>query len=105
MVDILDKLHDYVPMETEKKEEKCSAGNVEVLEAFIHTILMGGDQLTSAWIRGAQGIRQNASDAKLRLEGLDAFPLDWHAKLNLLEVCYTCILIDLQVIYCYCPSI
>lgn len=90
MVDILEKLHEYVPILTKKKEETCSAGNVTIEEALIYIILMAGDQLTSARIRGAQGIRQNASNAKLRLEGLEGIPLDWHAKLNLLQVHFVC---------------
>ena len=36
--------------------------------------------------RGAQSIQMNDSDPVSRLEGLEMFPLDWHVKMNLLEV-------------------
>ena len=47
---------------------------------------MGGDQLTASRGRGAQSIRMNDSDPVSCLEGLEMFPLDWHVKMNLLEV-------------------
>jgi len=37
---------------------------------------MGGDQLTVARGRGAQGIRMNGGDAVLHLEGLHMIALD-----------------------------
>ena len=47
---------------------------------------MGGDQLTAARGRGAQSIRENGGDGISQLEGLHMFSLDWHAKMNFLEV-------------------
>ncbi len=47
---------------------------------------MGGYQLTAARGRGAQGIKANGGDGVTRLEGHHMFPLDWHTKMNFLEV-------------------
>ena len=52
----------------------------------MHRCLMGGDQLTAARGRGAQPIRENGGDPICHLEGFQMFSLDWHTKMNLLQV-------------------
>ena len=69
------------------REHQMSTGESStVTDTFCHRVLMGGDQLTSMRGRGAQSIRQNGGDAITCLEGLHMFSLDWHTKMNFLEV-------------------
>lgn len=89
MVDILSYLHQYVPMQSETKV--ANVPEIEVREEIqfenIHHILIGGDQLTSERIRGAQGLRKNSVHAAGRLEGFLPMSEDWHAKVCYLQVC------------------
>jgi len=55
------------------------------MDHFQH-ILFGGDQLTVARARGAQGILSNSHTGFDRLEGLVPVVEDWHAKVCILEV-------------------
>ena len=48
-------------------------------------VLLGGDQLTAARIRGAQRARSNCLTTTSRLEGVEATSADFHVKLNLLD--------------------
>ena len=87
MVGIVENLQKYVSAQLLVKNHKVSTGEtVAVQEARMHRCLMGGDQLTAARGREAQCIRENGGDPITRLEGLQMFSLDWHAKMNLLEV-------------------
>ena len=87
MVAIVENLQNYVPIQLLDKSHHLSTGEtVVVQEAKMHRCLMGGDQLTAARGRGAQSIRENGGDPISRLEGLQMFSLDWHIKMNLLEV-------------------
>ena len=81
MVDILEKLQNYVPVMSQTTDKSYSSGTdtCTIEEAAFHHILMGGDQLTASRGRSAQSIRQNAGSPVLRLEGLETFPLDWHS--------------------------
>ena len=53
---------------------------------FFHNILLGGDQLTCARVRGGQRIRENSCTGRARLEGLVPVIEDWHAKVCLMQV-------------------
>ena len=102
MVEILVKHHQYMPALCQEKDLVVGFGDdVTVCGATFHEILMGGDQLTAARGRGAQGIRMKGDNAVLCLEGLHMFTLDWHTKMNMLEVTHiinTC----LHFIYMLC---
>ena len=97
MVDILLELHKYVPMTrtTEAFDIAGPGGCMEVEEIDIchfHHILLGGDQLTVARVRGSQGARRNMNNGKGRLEGLIPVIEDWHTKMCAMKVCAILIL-------------
>ena len=89
MVDIMSHLHKYVPTVECDEEVKVpdTDETVTIKQANIHRILFGGDQLTAARARGANKARINSVSPMKLLEGLTPCVEDWHAKLNLLEVC------------------
>ena len=49
-------------------------------------ILIGGDQLTAARIRGTQALRVTEDKAVDRLQGLLPVVEDWHARMSLVDV-------------------
>ena len=49
-------------------------------------VVIGGDQLTSARIRGTQANRETQDMAIDRLEGLLAVTEDWHSRMALIKV-------------------
>lgn len=87
MVDILDILHKYVPSERSTQNYLVAPNEVfsMQLDHFSH-VLIGGDQLTAARIRGAQRVRGNSDNGRDRLEGLVPVVEDWHAKVCFLQV-------------------
>ena len=88
MVQIMSILHQYVP--TVEFTEDCYISEidetVQVPGAFLHAILIGGDQLTAARGRGAKKVKVHADSATGRLEGLIPVAEDWHTKVTLLQV-------------------
>lgn len=54
-----------------------------------HHILLGGDHVTVARVRGAQRMRQNSESGQRRLQGFIPVIEDWHAKVVLLGVVWT----------------
>ena len=88
MVQIMSNLHEYVPKV--EYTEDCfisSIGEtVQVPGAFLHPILIGGDQLTAARGRGAKKAKVNEDSPTSRLEGLIPVAEDWHTKVTLLQV-------------------
>lgn len=50
------------------------------------SILIGGDQMTAAMVRGSQRIQSNSERGLDRLQGLVGVMEDWHAKQCFLEV-------------------
>ena len=49
-------------------------------------ILLGGDQLTVARVRGTQALRASEDKAVDRLEGVIPVVEDWHARMTLMIV-------------------
>lgn len=98
MVLIMDALHKYVPtVHTEDTMSHPTSGDEIKLDMYsFHHILIGGDQLTAARVRGAKKIRANSDNALGRLEGLVPVCEDWHAKQCFMGV---------RVIYYFCSSI
>ena len=90
MVEILDDKHKYVPYKaldaTTTVPDHQSDIQVTVCHRNLHKILFGGDQLTVARVRGAQGMREGSQNAIGRLEGVIPVAEDWHTKLCLIEV-------------------
>ena len=50
-------------------------------------IMLGGDQLTSARVRGTHRARCNSDSARNRLEGIIPVIEDWHTKMTVMKVC------------------
>ena len=59
--------------------------HTEQLDHFSH-VLIGGDQLTAARVRGADRVMGNSNNGQERLEGLVPVVEDWHAKVCFLQV-------------------
>ena len=95
----MEKIHEHVPVLAQKIDKSHSAGTTTIEEARFHQILLGGDQLTVARGRSAQSIRQNAGSPILHLEGLETIPLDWHTKMNFLEVSNIIYFFDVLLYY------
>lgn len=97
MVSIMESLHQYVP--THRQEKKVdipdSEEQVTLQVDEFHHILLGGDQLTVARVRGAQRIRENSESASAGLQGLVPVVEDWHAKQCFMGVS-SCILCKLS---------
>ena len=97
MIQVLEKVHVYVPSKDVEKEipildEAGSESVIKVSDKAFSTTIVGGDQLTVARIRGAQRIRGNSEKSEQRFDGLLPVPEDWHGKMCLLEVkTYSCI--------------
>ena len=73
MIDIMEHLQQYVPLETEvDKLTIPGVGEREVHADTFHHVLFGGDQLTAKRARGSQHVQSNSLRGKDRLEGLKA---------------------------------
>lgn len=86
MVEIMSHLHHYVPSVEYTEKITVNEEPVEVLQASITKILLGGDQLTAARARGARRARANSLSPITRLEGIEPTAADFHVLLNLLDV-------------------
>lgn len=87
MVDIVSHLHQYIPKKSYTEEKLLSTGEfVELEQTSFHRILLGGDQLTAARVRGAQASKQNAETPSKKLKGVVAAVEDWHTKANFMGV-------------------
>lgn len=69
MVKVLEKVHAYVQSKDVMKEfpipdEAGSESVIKIDDKMFTTILVGGDQLTSARIHGAQRIRGNSETSE-----------------------------------------
>ncbi len=89
MVEIVTHLHQYVPaIEFEEEIVIPSSGEaVKVPKARFSPVLLGGDQLTAARVRGAKKAKVSADVPSTRLEGIIPVAEDWHTKMNFLGVC------------------
>ena len=88
MVDILEWIHQYVPMVEMMKEVHIPSLNktVQVPTALSHPIELSGDQKTAARGRGAQKARVNSTLLSERLVGIIPVAADWHTKVKVLDV-------------------
>lgn len=87
MAEIMEHLQQYVPSKRTTETFVMSGSEPITLQMdhFQH-ILFGGDQLTVARARGAQGILSNSHTGSDRLEGLVPVVEDWHAKVTFMKV-------------------
>lgn len=87
MCKILDELHKYIPTTT-TEGVTLPDGQVFTHEDYrLIQILLGGDQLTVARVRGAVAARSSHENARDRLEGVIPVVEDWHARQVLMQVC------------------
>lgn len=93
MVDIMNTIHQYVPMiETSQKVHVPSLNeSVKVWKARSFPIILHGDFLTASRARGAQKAKINSDSPSSRSEGLVPVAADWHTKLKTLGVRITII--------------
>lgn len=87
MCRILERLHEYVPKqcETEKVLLEDSV-EIEYENYKFCRLVLAGDQLTSARIRGAQALRSHGDNNLEKLNGFVPATMDWHARVTLLKV-------------------
>ena len=84
---ILTHLHQYVPCITYTESKTYSNGETETIEkAKIHSILLGGDQLTAARARHSIKAKLNSQTPEKQLIGIIPVMEDWHTKANFLGV-------------------
>ena len=79
MIDIMQKLHQYVPIITEGTDDVPQ-------RSAVHKVLFGGDQLTAARARGCRDLRLNSESTTGQLQGLVPVAEDWHTSVTLLSV-------------------
>lgn len=87
MAKILEEFHQYVPSipasETVALEDG-STRSVDTTQFF--QLLMGGDQLTVARVRGTAALRATHDSPSERLNGIMPVVADWHARPTLMKV-------------------
>ena len=94
MCSILEHLHQYVPLISEVCVFQSDDHNeVSTTQYTFHNLVLGGDPLTVARVRGLQAIRCHEDNSLDRLEGFLGVPQDWHAHVTLLKVwVYACMM-------------
>ena len=97
MVAILKHIADYVPTVRASRIKNISTGEqVQVDASKMHSILVGGDQMTAARARAAKETQLNGQTSFKRLDGIIPVLEDWHTKGNFMGVsCFKS---------CYCTS-
>ena len=84
---ILEKLHEYVPKQCETERVLLENGlEIEYESYKFCRLILAGDQLTSARIRGAQALRSHGDNSLEKLSGFVPATMDWHARVILLKV-------------------
>ena len=86
---ILDELQKYCPSNISLQEIQLPDGSIyEYRQVKLYEIGLGGDQLTCARIRGAQGLRMNHDCTDHQLKGFVPIAEDWYTRLTLVTVSY-----------------
>ena len=87
MCKILEELSKYVPAREYQGTTMLPDGTTFTSnDVTYHEVLIGGDQLTCARVRGAQSVRANHETTTDRLAAFTPVVEDWHAKMTLLKV-------------------
>ena len=63
-------------------------------QSVMHSILLGGDRMTAAWVRAAQDAKANGQTSYKRYEGVVPVFEDWHSKGNIMGVSTVYIIIN-----------
>ncbi len=89
MSKILEHLMKFAPTLAKEEEEELPNGTVLKRDrSQVFKVLVGGDQLTSARIRGTQALRVTQDKVVDKLQGLVAVSEDWHSRMGLMNVSY-----------------
>ena len=62
-------------------------------------IMIGGDQVTAARVRGSQSIRRNSDNGRMQLDAFNRVVEDWHTKMCFMQVSSITYNILFQVIF------
>ena len=89
MIEIMTHFHQYVPLVEDFKPVYIADVDetVNVPEATMHKLLLGGDQLTVVRARSAMKNRMNSPSLTKCLAGFIPIVEDWHTQAILMEVC------------------
>lgn len=103
MIDIMTRIHEYVPTVSTSHEYTISSGEqVKEESASLHPIVVGGDQLTAARMRSAIKNKSNGQTHSQTLSGIVPAAEDWHTKANFLGVNYIWLAgVIFNIIFCY----
>ena len=84
---ILQNIMKLVPsLPSESEVELPDGGKVKYDSTNFFKILLGGDQLTVARVRGTQCLFRGIDKAMERLQGIIPVQEDWHARMNFMKV-------------------
>ena len=87
MSKILEHFMTFVPTLPKEGEITLHNGSkVTFDDTEFFKLLLGGDQLTAARIRGTQALRVTQDKAADRLQGLIPVVEDWHSRMALVDV-------------------
>ena len=87
MCAVLDSFTTYVPMQESSKTLKMNGKSYTYDDTKLIQLLIFGDQLTVARIRGIEQLRDCQVEAKDTLQGFVAVIADWHSQICLVELC------------------
>jgi len=81
MCKILEHLYNYIPKHCDTETVFLENGQpVEYEKYQLHPMILAGDQLTSARIRGAQASRSHGDNSLEKLDGFVPATMDWHSQ-------------------------
>ncbi len=88
MAKILEEYHDrYIPTKSSQEELTLKDGTTRTIDRTeFHKVLVGGDQLTVARVRGTVALRATHDNAIEKLSGVLPVVEDWHARLTFMKV-------------------
>ena len=87
MADILEEFHKYVPNHASEGNIVLPDGHTRNFDnTLFHKLLVGGDQLTVARVRGATALRSALSKSIHHLACVTPVVEDWHARMTLMKV-------------------
>ena len=86
MCDVLDNFTTYVPMQESSKTLEMNGKSYTYDDTKLIQLLIFGDQLTVARIRGAEQLRDCQVEAKDTLQEFVAVIADCHSRICLVEV-------------------
>lgn len=85
---ILDELQQYCPTLSEEVDVTLPDGQIMThKQVKVYEVGFGGDQLTCARVKGAQGLRKGHDFADHQLQSFVPFVEDWHCRLTFVTVC------------------